>query len=273
MKSTSTTQTPITTSAVIMPTGTTPPKNAPKIETEPEPTKAVGTPGDPLEKTTLVAGTTRISQTDSPGEKAEEPAPTKPKTSPLSPSPDLGLRRAIPGALIKSVPPPRDELVHVFQSSFNIRGVGIRLVEVPSTQNPKLDTESAWREVRKLFPTVGTNDIRRINSKVISRPSGGPVAIKIDPGMTIRQLFPDGTPFEASRVVGEVEFEGEPSEVILRHIRAKSVFSLTLKSKVNGNATRFGQQVTVMRLTSDLPVIISEMLEGNAPGLKFYFSK
>lgn len=203
------------------------------------------------------------------------PARAVPIPSPVALG-DLGLKsvRAIPGALAKAAAvKPADELQHFFVSSFNVRGAGIRMVEVPNSQNPKLDVEASWRAIRAQYPQAGTNDIRRLNSKVESRPGGGVPTIKLTDGMTIRQLFPDGSPFESSRVVGEVVFDGEPCQVILRHIRAKSVFSLTLKSRTGGNATRFSEQVTVMRLAAELPVIIENMLDGNAPGLKLFFTK
>ena len=96
-------------------------------------------------------------------------------------------------------------------------------VEVPCTGTPQGDKAAAWAEIRRQFPTAPKNSIVRTSEKISPRAGSGAQAVQFSEGMTVRQLFPDRTEFEAARLVGRISFDSEPHDVILRHIRAKSV--------------------------------------------------
>lgn len=144
-------------------------------------------------------------------------------------------------------------------------------VEVGCTGTPQGDLAAAWAEVRRQFPSAAKNHIVRTSGKISPRSGTGAQAIRLSAGMTVRQLFPDGTEFEAARLVGRISFEHEPHDVILRHIRAKSVFSLTLKPLKGPATINFSEQVSVMRLAAELPAIINQLLGDSGKNLQLYF--
>jgi len=222
--------------------------------------------------------------------KPGEPGPKGPKgtsSPPLVPPADqnlaaaaqaLGVDQAIPGSdrtvvTLASGDPALSVYIAVFaikkgqapNAHTNVR------IEVPCTGTPQGDKAAAWAEVRRQFPNVGKNHIVRTSEKVSPRAGTGSQAITLTPGMTIRQLFPDKTEFEATRLVGRISFESEPHDVILRHIRAKSVFSITLKPVKGPAVINFSEQVSVMRLASELPSIINQLLGDSAKNLQLYF--
>lgn len=179
-------------------------------------------------------------------------------------------------ALRVPAPDSGDPALFVFIATFAIkRGpahVNVK-VEVPCTGTPQGDLAAAWAEVRRQFPAAPKNNIVRTSGKVAPRAGTAAQSIPLSAGMTIRQLFPDGSPFEASRLVGRISFEHEPHDIILRHIRAKSVFSITLKPLKGPATINFSEQVTVMRLAAELPAIINQLLGDAAQNLELYFKE
>lgn len=169
-----------------------------------------------------------------------------------------------------------DPALFVYIATFAIKqGVAHKniKVEVPCTGSPQGDKAAAWAEIRRQCPTVPKNGIVRTSEKVSPRAGTGAQSIQFSEGMTVRQLFPDRTEFEAARLVGRISFESEPHDVILRHIRAKSVFSLTLKPLKGPATINFSEQVSVMRLATELPAIINQLLGDAGKNLELYFTK
>jgi hypothetical protein len=169
-----------------------------------------------------------------------------------------------------------DPALFVFICTFAIKKgpahVNVK-IEVPCTGTPQGDLAAAWAEVRRQFPAAPKNNIVRTSGKVAPRAGTAGQSIPLSAGMTIRQLFPDGGPFEASRLVGRISFDSEPHDVILRHIRAKAVFSITLKPLKGPATINFSEQVTVMRLAEELPAIINQLLGDAGKNLELYFQK
>jgi hypothetical protein len=200
-------------------------------------------------------------------------------SSPVSKSSDIGLTP--PKGILRSIAvpavTPAPENVHVFVATFAVREpntgkIHAEVVEVPHTQNPQKDIDAAWKIVRLRFPKVFVADIRRTAGRVISRPGGNTPVIVINDGETIRQLFPDRSEFEAARAVGTVIFDGALCDVILRHLRAKSAFSVTLRQP-GGTIVNFSEQITTNRLSVELPKIIAEIIGTSGQTLKLYFHK
>jgi hypothetical protein len=172
--------------------------------------------------------------------------------------------------------PSGDPALFVYIATFAIKkGVAHSNVkiEVPCTGTPQGDKAAAWAEVRRQHPNAPKNGIVRTSEKIAPRAGTASQAIRLTDGMTIRQLFPDKTEFEATRLVGRISFESEPHDVILRHIRAKSVFSLTLKPLKGPATINFSEQVTTTRLAAELPAIINQLLGDSGKNLQLYFEK
>lgn len=173
-------------------------------------------------------------------------------------------------------PESGDPALHVFIATFAIKQGPAHKnikVEVPATGTPQGDVAAAWAEIRRQFPDAPKNHIVRTTGKISPRAGTGAQSIPLTDGMTIRQLFPDKSEFESSRLVGRISFESEPHDVILRHIRAKSVFSLTLKPLKGPATINFSEQVTTTRLAEELPAIINQLLGDAAKNLQLYFAK
>lgn len=171
--------------------------------------------------------------------------------------------------------PPKPVVEHFFVATFAIKNPGTGkiitdIVEVPHTQKPKADQNAAWALIRQRFPHVPNDNIRRTGGRIISRPGGKLPTIELEEGMTIRQIFPDGSPYEASRTVGTVIFEGALCDVILRHIRSKSVFAVTLRQP-GGTVVNFSRQITTMRLAADLEQILTGELGAASKTMRLYF--
>jgi len=151
-------------------------------------------------------------------------------------------------------------------------------VEVPHTEHkvPKGersgDIKAAWKAIRAKYPEAGKEDIRRTAGRIVTRPGGKQPVISVRAGETIRQLFPDKSEFETGRQVGTVMFDGEFCDIFLRHLRAKSAFSITLRQS-GGSPVNFSAQHTTLQLMTALPKIIEEELEGQGTGMTLFFKK
>jgi len=172
---------------------------------------------------------------------------------------------------------PAPASTHTFVATFAVRNpqtgnVVAHVVEVPHTSKPKVDQAAAWAAIRAKCPKVADKDIRRTAGKIVTRPGGVDPNIVIRDGQTIKQLFPDKTDFEAARTVGSIVFEGALCDVILRHIRSKSVFSVTLRQG-GGTIVNFSDQITTTRLMEDLPSILKEVMGPASETMKLYLRK
>jgi len=187
------------------------------------------------------------------------------------------------GAVAQSAPagiPPlatSATLEHVYVATFAIRDkltgkIVSEVVEVPHTQDPKADQKAAWKVIYARHSTAAPDDIRRAAGRIVSRPGGVLPSIPVRHGETIRQLFPDGSEFEAARTVGTAIFEGALCDIILRHIRAKSVFAVTLRQP-GGVVVNFSEQTTTTRLADELPKIIAGILGDESKTMTLYFQK
>lgn len=177
----------------------------------------------------------------------------------------------VPPSSTGATPPP--VLEHFYVAVFAVRGQGTHVVEVPHTQKPDHDRKVAWMKIHDLFPKAGTGDIRRTGNAIQSRPFGQKEpAIQVREGMTIRQLFEDGSDTETSRHIGCVVFNGVPCHLALRFIRAKSAWSISLKEVGMRSTINFSEQHTALRLVKDLPEMILKTLGGAASGLRLFFT-
>lgn len=177
----------------------------------------------------------------------------------------------------QAVESPPSALVHIFIATFAIRNpntgnIKTEVVEVPHTQKPRADQEAAWKIIRERYPKAGKNDIRRSAGRIVSRTGGVDPVITFQDGATIRQLFPDRSEFEAGRTVGTVIYDGALCDITLRHIRAKSVFSVSLKQP-GGTTAMFSEQITTTRLLEDLPRILVDILGPASETIKLYLRK
>jgi hypothetical protein len=165
-------------------------------------------------------------------------------------------------------------LQHFFVVSFAIRLPGGKIIteviEVPHTGKPQQDKDAAWAAIKVRYPNLAKTEIRKTAARIESRPGGTTPTIPVREGETVRQLFPDDTEYESARTVGTVVFDGARCDVILRHIRSKSMFALTLRQS-GGIVVNFSEQVTVMRLANELPKLIAEMLGVAGTQLKLFF--
>lgn len=166
-------------------------------------------------------------------------------------------------------------LLHFVIATFAVKSrdgkIKTQVIEVPHTSNKDKDTKAAWVAVRKIYPELPKDNIRRTGSvKIVSRPASGNPVVEIYAGQTIRQLFPDKTEFEAARVVGTVIFDGALCDIVLRHIRAKGAVSVTCRAS-GGQSANFSSQHNTQQLASELPRIIKEELEGQVEDLKLFF--
>ena len=85
-------------------------------------------------------------------------------------------------------------------------------------------------EVRKLYPDA--QSVRRIGSKIEKREKS---AIRLTPGQTVRQLFPqNGDERSLALHVGQVFFSGASCDVILRFSRGQDRCHVTLRDRLRG---------------------------------------
>lgn len=176
---------------------------------------------------------------------------------------------------VGSSPAESSALLHFCIATFAVKSrdgkVKTQVVEVPHTSNKDRDTKAAWAAVRKIYPELPKDSIRRTGSvRIVSRPASGNPVVEIYAGQTIRQLFPDKTEFEAARVVGTVIFDGALCDIVLRHIRAKGAVSITCRAP-GGQSATFSSQYNTQQLATELPRIIAEELDGQAEDLKLFF--
>jgi hypothetical protein len=175
--------------------------------------------------------------------------------------------------------PVGDPALHVYIAVFAVKkgaapGAHTNVkIEVACTGSPQGDVAAAWAEVRRQFPNAPKNHIVRVSGKISPRAGTAAQAIPVPAGLTIRQLFPDKSEYEASRLVGRLSFEGEPHSIILRHLRAKSVFSVTLKPLTGPATINFSEQITTTRLAEELPGILNQLLGDSAKNIDLYFIK
>lgn len=211
-----------------------------------------------------------------------KPGAPDPKGSPASQVPvsTIGNDHAVTGTPARSpAPDSGDPALHVYIATFAIKkgaapGAHTNVkIEVPATGTPQGDVAAAWAEVRRQFPATPKNGIVRTSGKISPRAGTGAQSIPLSAGMTIRQIFPDKTEHEAARLVGRLSFEGEPHDIVLRHLRAKSVFSITLKPLKGAATINFSEQVTTTRLAEELPGILNQLLGDSAKNVDLYFQK
>jgi len=192
---------------------------------------------------------------------------------PKVPSNPFSVAQSVSG----SVESPSSASSKVYITTFAVRNPNTgsiisEVVEVPCTGHPGNDKSSAWGVVKTRHPKARTEDIRRAATRIVARPGGVNPTVLIREGETIKQIFPDKSEFEAARTVGTIIFDGVLCDVILRHIRAKSVFAVTLRQS-GGSVVNFSEQVTTTRLIDDLPKILREILGAPSETLKLYLKK
>jgi len=173
------------------------------------------------------------------------------------------------------IPSPASSRVYI--TTFAVRNpntgnITSEVVEVPCTGHPVNDKSAAWKVVKTRHPKARPEDIRRAATRIVTRPGGVNPTVTVREGETIKQLFPDKSEFEAARTIGTIVFDGVLCDVILRHLRAKSVFSVTLRQS-GGSVVNFSEQVTTTRLVDDLPKILREILGAPSETLKLYLKK
>ncbi len=203
--------------------------------------------------------------------------PTSPagevESQPQAPSNPFAVAQSALGSI--ETPSPASSKVYV--TTFAVRNpntgtIASEVVEVPCTGNPIDDKSAAWKIVKIRHPKARSEDIRRAATRIVTRPGGVNPIVLIREGETIKQLFPDKSEFEAARTIGTIIFDGVLCDVILRHLRAKSVFSVTLRQS-GGSVVNFSEQVTTTRLVDDLPRILREILGAPSETLKLYLKK
>lgn len=141
---------------------------------------------------------------------------------------------------------------------FDVPGVGRAVAETPLTSDPKNTLAALNLSIAKKYP--GVIGIRRLSSSVECRDPGESVFIDLPYGATLRNIFPEKSPFEVSRKVGRVWFQGEPCDLSLRFIRAKSTVTVALV-QLNGRIPiAFSNQIQVTQPATSLPDIIKGVL-------------
>lgn len=148
---------------------------------------------------------------------------------------------------------------------FSVEGHGKVTVETPLTGSGAFDYNLLWTQVRDKFPD---GKITRIGSTIEARtPEGNEV--KFAPGSTIKQLF-EGDGDTCSRQIGRVDFSGQECDIVLRYHRAKNSAGLTLLERVSKSAIRFSDNVPGMRLASDLPDLVKNIVSNDGRNLKLW---
>lgn len=211
-----------------------------------------------------------LSPTANKSTAAKTPAPAPVKVDPLDairpPVAGVPSPTPAPAPAPLAIDAPMQNLR--FLALFAVNGKGRHVVNVPHTSDPELQKAAAWKVIKTKFPGLPPADIRRIAAKV-EMPAPPPV-IPVSPGMTIRQLFVDGSETEATLEIGKTRFNGTPQRIILRHLRSKSVFSFDLREEVSDEITRFSVQQPVTHLVEALPKILANVLKG-AEGFSWLF--
>lgn len=144
---------------------------------------------------------------------------------------------------------------------YRVSGIpGVIEVECPLLPSPEANYAALLEQVRQKFPQCHESLIRREGSKVVSRDASDTRYLDEQPGQTLRNLFPEDTPDEASRNIGSVFWEGESWEITLRYFRAKAACGLALINRMNGSACPFTQQFHAGQLVTELPRLVASLL-------------
>lgn len=155
---------------------------------------------------------------------------------------------------------------------FHVEGHGKATVETPLTGNGATDYQALWTKVCALFPDAATADIQRTGSTIEARkPEGN--AVKYAPGSTIQQLFmAQGSDSDngCSCQIGRVDFSGQECDIVLRYHRAKNSAGVNLVERVSKSAIRFTDNVPGMRLASELPDLVKDIVGQDGRNLKLW---
>lgn len=87
-------------------------------------------------------------------------------------------------------------------------------------------------------------------------------------GVTMGQLFGEsGSDSESAVEVGEVFFQSQKCQVVLRNLRARNAVTVSLRPP-GGSAIVFSNQVASNRLAKELFMVVKEVLGNDARELK-----
>lgn len=154
---------------------------------------------------------------------------------------------------------------------FHVEGHGKVTAETPLTGSGAADYAKLWELVRERFPNAAKNDIIRTGSTIEARTAVG-LEVKYAPGSTIQQLFlafGDGDD-ACSRLVGRVDFHSQECDIVLRYHRARNAAGITVTERVSKSAARFSDNIPGMRLASDLPELIKDIIGQDGRNLKLW---
>ncbi len=157
---------------------------------------------------------------------------------------------------------------------YDVPGYGPDSVETEVTNKPREDYLTLNDLIRKRFPrTKVPQDIKRTGSIVELRDDNDPGYVEVPIGTTIAQLFGDGNGNnDPSRVIGRVFFSGTPADIVLVYLRAQGSVTVNLKPVLRKDGLiHFGNRLSPMRLASELPQLIKEILGHDARDLKLKF--
>lgn len=154
---------------------------------------------------------------------------------------------------------------------FHVEGHGKVTVETPLSGRGADDHQELWKLVRAKFPAAAKSDIIRTGSTIEQRVAAGN-EVKYAPGSTIQQLFLSfGQSDDAcSRHIGRVDFSGQECDIVLRFHRAKNSAGVTLLERVSKSAIRFSDNIPGMRLASDLPDVVKDIVGQDGRNLKLW---
>lgn len=147
---------------------------------------------------------------------------------------------------------------------YNVDGVPDS-VEVPCAGRGRADSDRLARAIAAKYPQVPSLLIGRLGTVIELRHEGVAELRPVPPGATLQQLFAfDRT----SREVGRVYFTGVPYRVMLTFNRSESHVGMMLLPRIKASTiVRFSNKINGMRLVSDLPEIVNEILGSDAQKL------
>lgn len=154
---------------------------------------------------------------------------------------------------------------------FHVEGHGKITVETELTGSGAHDYAKLRELVREKFPNAAKEDIIRTGSTIEARTAAGS-EVKFAPGSTIQQLFlafGDGDD-ACSRIVGRVDFYSQECDIVLRYHRARNAAGITVTERVSKSAARFSDNIPGMRLASDLPELIKDIIGQDGRNLKLW---
>lgn len=145
-------------------------------------------------------------------------------------------------------------------------------VETPIIGNPKAEKAKLAALIRARHPGVADGSILPNGQVIDARDPSDPGFVIVYDGQTIRQLFkgPQGEDL-SSRRIGLVFFSGSPFEIEL--VFSAGVVKVRLLPKLRHDSiVQFSNQLDAQRQVSELPKIITEVLEPrNIRNLAFKF--